>query len=50
MVRAIVGTLVDVGRGRIDIDGFKRIIEGGKRTNAGESMPAKALFLENIEY
>lgn len=50
MVRAIVGTLIDVGRGRIDIDGFKRIIEGGKRTNAGESMPAKALFLENIEY
>ena len=50
MVRAVVGTLVDVGRGRISIDGFKSIIEGGCRSDAGESMPACALFLEKIEY
>lgn len=50
MVRAVVGTLIDVGRGRISIDDFCRIIEGKKRTDAGESMPAHALFLEQVEY
>jgi len=50
MVRAIVGTLVDVGRHRISLEEFQHIIEQGKRTNAGESMPAHALFLEKIEY
>ena len=50
MVRAVVGTLVDVGRGRITIDDFRKIVEGKKRTEAGESMPAHALFLEDITY
>ena len=50
MVRAVVGTLIEVGRHRITIDEFRNIIEEGKRTNAGESMPAHALFLERIEY
>jgi len=50
MVRAIVGTLIDVGRGRVTIDGFRSIVEGRKRTGAGESMPGYALFLENVEY
>ena len=50
MVRAVVGTLIDVGRGRLSIDDFCRIIEGKKRTDAGESMPAHALFLEQVEY
>ena len=50
MVRAVVGTLIDVGRGRLSIDDFCRIIEGKKRTDAGESMPAHALFLERVEY
>ena len=50
MVRAVVGTLVDVGRGRITLDGFMRIIEGKQRSGAGESMPGNALFLERIEY
>ncbi|MBR1395291.1 MAG: tRNA pseudouridine(38-40) synthase TruA [Prevotella sp.] len=50
MVRAVVGTLVDVGRGRVTIDDFRKIIEGKKRTEAGESMPAHALFLEDITY
>ena len=50
MVRAVVGTLVDVGRGRITLDDFHKIIEGKKRTEAGESMPAHALFLEDITY
>lgn len=50
MVRAVVGTLVDVGRGRVCLEGFKDIIDGGSRSDAGESMPGNALFLENIEY
>ncbi len=50
MVRAVVGTLVDVGRHRITLDDFRKIVEGKQRTEAGESMPANALFLENITY
>lgn len=50
MVRAIVGTLFDVGYGRLDLDGFRRVIEGKDRCIAGSSVPAHALFLENIVY
>lgn len=50
MVRAVVGTLVEVGRHRMTIDDFRKVIEGKKRTEAGESMPGHALFLERVEY
>lgn len=50
MVRAVVGTLVDVGRHRLTIDDFRRVVEGRRRTEAGESMPGEALFLEDIRY
>ena len=50
MVRAVVGTLVEVGRHRLSLDDFRNVIEGKKRTMAGESMPTNALFLERIEY
>lgn len=50
MVRAVVGTLIDVGRGRVTLDGFREIVEGRRRSDAGESMPAHALFLEDITY
>lgn len=50
MVRAVVGTLVDVGRGRISVADFDRIVAGHQRGEAGESMPANALFLEDVEY
>ena len=50
MVRAVVGTLIEVGRHRMTLAEFRRVIEGGQRTQAGESMPAHALFLENVEY
>ena len=50
MVRAVVGTLFDVGRGRIDTEGFRKIIEGRSRSAAGDSVPACALFLEKILY
>ena len=50
MVRAIVGTLVDVGRGRISIEDLRHIIEAKDRCTAGESVPGKALFLVDIKY
>lgn len=50
MVRAVVGTLVDVGRGKISIEDFKRIIEQKDRCAAGTSMPGNALFLWDITY
>ncbi len=50
MVRAIVGTLVDVGVGKISIEGFRAIIESKNRSNAGLSVPAKGLFLTKIKY
>ena len=50
MVRAVVGTLVDVGRGRLSLDEFRSVIEGKRRSDAGESMPGNALFLENVKY
>lgn len=50
MVRAIVGTLIEVGRHRITINEFRKIIESKQRTKAGESMPGNALFLYDIGY
>lgn len=50
MVRAVVGTLIDVGRGRVTLDDFKRIVENGNRSEAGESVPACGLYLWAVEY
>lgn len=50
MVRAIVGTLLEVGRGKLSIDEFKNIIEMKDRGLAGTSAPAAGLFLVDIEY
>lgn len=50
MVRAIVGTLVDVGRGKLSIHDFMRIIEGRNRKLASGSAPAKGLAIKMITY
>ncbi len=50
MVRAIVGTLVEVGRGRMTVDDFRHVIEQKDRCRAGESVPAHGLFLVDIQY
>lgn len=50
MVRAIVGTLIDVGFGKLSIDQFNEVIEAKDRCKAGKSAPAKGLFLTEIEY
>jgi len=50
MVRAIVGTLLEVGLGKISITEFKQIIESRNRNNAGTSVPGKALYLTAVTY
>jgi tRNA pseudouridine38-40 synthase len=50
MVRAIVGTLLDIGRGKLTTESFKTIIEALDRGKAGTSAPAHALFLADITY
>ena len=50
MVRAIVGTLMEVGRGQLTLDGFREVIEKKDRCAAGDSVPARGLFLQNVEY
>ncbi len=50
MVRAIVGSLLEVGKGRIDEEDFCRIIEARDRCKAGTSMPARALYLTEVKY
>lgn len=50
MVRAIVGTLLEIGKGRMTLDEFRAVIERKDRCEAGTSVPAHALFLETVEY
>lgn len=50
MVRAIVGTLLDVGLEKKSVDDFRNIIESKKRSEAGLSVPAKGLFLTEVTY
>ncbi len=50
MVRAIVGTLVDVGKENLTLEEFKQVIENKNRDDAGVSVPAHGLFLEDIKY
>ncbi len=50
MVRAIVGTMIQVGKGKISVEEFCRIIERQNRCQAGDSVPAQALFLEDVGY
>ena len=50
MVRSVTGTLLDVGRGKLSIDGLREIIEKKDRCAAGVSMPACGLFLTKVEY
>jgi tRNA pseudouridine38-40 synthase len=50
MVRNIVGTLVEVGRGKITPSDFKSILESKDRTRAGATAPPRGLFLVAVEY
>ena len=50
MVRAIVGTLLEVGKGKISVGDFVEIVERKDRGEAGTSVPPQGLFLVDIEY
>ncbi|MCQ2146379.1 MAG: tRNA pseudouridine(38-40) synthase TruA [Bacteroidales bacterium] len=50
MVRAVVGTLLDVGRGKKDENWIEELLKSGDRCAAGESVPGNALFLFEIQY
>lgn len=50
MVRAIVGTMIYVGKGKISLTEFTRIIQSRDRSESGMSAPARGLFLTDIEY
>ena len=50
MVRAIVGTLLDVGQGRTTLEEFELILASKDRSEAGRSVPAHGLFLSRVEY
>ena len=50
MVRAIVGTLLMVGRGKMTLDGFRAVIENKARCEAGDSAMGEALFLVDVKY
>jgi tRNA pseudouridine38-40 synthase len=50
MVRSVTGTLLDLGRGKLTLDGLRQIIERKDRCAAGASMPPQGLFLTRVEY
>lgn len=50
MVRSVTGTLLDVGRGKLSLDGLRQIIERKDRCAAGVSMPPQGLFLTRVDY
>jgi tRNA pseudouridine38-40 synthase len=50
MVRNVVGTLVDVGKGKLDPEGMKGVLEARDRTKAGMTAPPQGLFLVEVEY
>ena len=50
MVRAVVGTLLDVGYGKLSLSGFQQVIQQKDRCSAGMSVPAQGLFLADIQY
>lgn len=50
MVRIIVGTLVEIGAGRMELDAIDEIFENKIRQNAGETVPAQGLFLDKVDY
>ena len=50
MVRAVVGSLIEVGRGKKDPSWIKQLIENGNRSEAGSSVPGKALFFTGAQY
>ncbi len=50
MVRSIVGTMINIGQGKVSLENFKKIMDSKDRSKAGFSVPANGLYLTQIEY
>jgi tRNA pseudouridine38-40 synthase len=50
MVRVLVGTMLEVGRGRRSLEGFEALLDGAPRDRAGETAPAHGLYLVSVRY
>jgi tRNA pseudouridine38-40 synthase len=50
MVRTITGTLVDIGRGKMEVDEMRAIIESKDRARTGQTAPAQGLMLWRVDY
>ena len=50
MVRGLVGTMLQVGRGRMSVDEFRKVIEGGNSAEVDFSVPGRGLILEKVEF
>ena len=50
MVRAIVGTMINIGTGKISLEDFEKIIDSKDRSQAGFSVPAHGLYLTQVNY
>ena len=50
MVRAIVGTLVEIGRGKLPVESMREIVDARDRGRAGETAPAHGLYLASVTY
>jgi tRNA pseudouridine38-40 synthase len=50
MVRNLVGTMIDVGRGHLSVEEIPRILAARSRSEAGPTAPARGLFLHSVEY
>jgi tRNA pseudouridine38-40 synthase len=50
MVRSIIGTLVDVGKGKMNVEDLQKILDSKDRKKAGPTAPAQGLFLKEVKY
>jgi tRNA pseudouridine38-40 synthase len=50
MVRSIIGTLVEIGKGRMNGVEFRKIMDSKDRKKAGPTAPAQGLFLKEVKY
>lgn len=50
MIRIIVGVLLDIGQGRIDVEAVPKLLEAKDREKVGMTAPAQGLYLWNVRY